>query len=304
MIVHSLLTTILIFASTAAFAVESDIFKPGYARDSKQSDLFSPTVSFFLPGFGQIYKGQFAYGVGYAAIGLAGIELATSGQDSFGNQDPESRAERSYKSEYGNALYKIAGGTSSYHDFRTAVASRRASGQYSFLDPDKTETPLDLALAPFRVGYFLRPTTYIPLLTLIVAEVTLINADQKWDWNQVNGDEAAVTAGSSYGAGLGEETFFRGFILPAAYEYSGNFWAANIGQAVFFGAAHYSEHNKLPWVQTLVGGYIGWQVRRNDWTLGESIFLHAWYDVIAIGAQYAVQGKIDVIPIQSFSFSY
>lgn len=49
-----------------------------------------------------------------------------------------------------------------------------------------------------------------------------------------------------------------------------------------FAAAHLGPQNRTPYPQFLGGMYFGWVTQRNNWSLKEAIFIHFWWDVIAI----------------------
>ena len=63
----------------------------------------------------------------------------------------------------------------------------------------------------------------------------------------------------------------------------GKFWLSNTTQAALFMAGHgingLTLLDHFPWAL-----YEGWLVRRNDWSIRESIFHHVWYDVAVITA--------------------
>ena len=168
---------------------------------------------------------------------------------------------------------------SAFHAFRTRVETLKSQGHYTFLPKEK---PTDLLTAPFAFEEALKPTTFIPLALLgILAAVDLKGQ------GIFNFGDAAFTAGVSYNAGVGEEALFRGYMMPVLYEWWDHRFLANSAQALVFGAAHLSPSNPAPVFQALGGYYLGWLThRRNGWTLKQAIFLHTWWDVIAIG--YAI----------------
>lgn len=294
---------IFAFLSPLGWAEDESIYAYPVNNGKLRSDFWRPLASIAVPGLSQWIGRQFSYAALYSGVGLAGAQLATSGLRDGG--DYESFTERDdalRRALLGDALFKIGGGMSAYHSFRSAVITRRESGQYGFL-PKDVETPLDLALAPFDFTYLARPTTFTPLLVLIGAEL-MFAQNQHWNWSRFHLGDAGFTAGVSYGAGVGEEAMFRGFLLPFATEYTGRFWLGNSTQALIFGAVHYSDRNRFPIAQALSGAYLGWLMRHRNWQMAENIFLHTWWDVIAIASEFAVEGKVDFIPLPGIEFSY
>ncbi len=196
-------------------------------------------------------------------------------------------------------LYMFAGEMSAFHSFRTSIKARRESGQFAFLKAE--ETPADLLTAPFDFEYVLRPTTYWPLVAGLALGIASMDSRVK---DEFSFGDAAFTAGVSYNAGVGEEALFRGYLMPVLRERIGSDGWSNVIQGTAFGAAHYSERNKLPVFQTLAGYYLGWLTQRNEWSLRESIFLHAWWDVLAIGFDVA-DGRVDnPIMLPGLTFTY
>jgi membrane protease YdiL (CAAX protease family) len=301
----------------ACFSVQSAAFTVGdpdkmfsypFNPEQPRSVFWSPFFSVFIPGLSQVINGQIDYGIIYGAMGLAGVYIqadaaeevrrdSLSDPDDYVNHDDEFR-----RMMVGMSVYKTAGGLSGYHAFRSAANSRRQFGEYDFLKPEKAETSWDLMLAPFDFTYAIRPTTFLPLLTLVGFYVGA--NDTGWNWANLSAADGGTVAAMSYGAGVGEEAMFRGWILPYSYQSIDNFWAANATQAVVFGALHYSSSNQFPIIQTLLGAYFGWMVRRNDWQLGEAIFMHTWWDVIAIGAHFIEEKEDAFLRLPTFEMTF
>jgi hypothetical protein len=68
------------------------------------------------------------------------------------------------------------------------------------------------------------------------------------------------------------------------------FWVANTSQALLFTAGHGVSTGTLvfiaPWAL-----WEGWLVRRNDWSIRESIFHHFWYDAAVVTAGAIAENK-------------
>ncbi len=268
----------------------------------ERSTFFVPALSLFLPGFGQWLEGQRAYGALYSGGAAASYLLGSyfthqaylkSGGtnadhpeelDLPDSKDPDIRCGR-----IGNQLFNTFGFMSAYHSFRTAAQSNHR-GSYGFLR--EAESPADLALAPFRFSFLLRPTTFIPLTLgaalfgaiLTTPASTLANDNQIKNFH---GDDALFSSIYAYNAGVGEEAVFRGWLMPYLHGNGLSAELANLTSAITFGLLHLSAENKSPWFQSLAGYYLGYVSQKNNWSLSESIFIHAWWDVFAISASYA-----------------
>ncbi|MEK7691696.1 MAG: CPBP family intramembrane glutamic endopeptidase, partial [Bdellovibrionota bacterium] len=96
----------------------------------------------------------------------------------------------------------------------------------------------------------------------------------------------------SWNAGTHEEAFFRGWLHPVFNEWIGVPWIANTLQASLFALAHLPT-NPLPWPQFMMGWYWGWLSTHRGWTLSESVFIHAWWDVMAFTFLYATHSDTE-----------
>ena len=275
--------------------------------NKKRGSIFGfPLLSFAVPGIGQFLNGQYGPGFVYSGTAFAGAATAVSGVielsnrndndadndddlyvEGFEDKDPAVR-----RILVGTSLYTLAGSLSLYHSFQTVVDFRKQQGDFSFL-PDERETTDELMLAPFEFGFLGRWTTWVPLVSLL-GLVFVDGANDDYNTrDSLNAGDYALAGTLSYGAGVGEEAMFRGWLYPAfinSYGEDNEFWA-NATQAAIFGALHYSRDNRFPLFQALGGFYWGWLTRKNNWSLKESIFIHTWWDVIAFTAIFAQGDK-------------
>ena len=276
--------------------------------ERKHSDIVMPTLSFLLPGLDQWVKGQYGYGAFYSGVAVGGIVYAgatAAANDVAARRAREEQLFRDAGEDYdtpspigepdiaerkiafGTQLYQTMGGMSAYHSFRTAVRSRQDKGQYEFLRHE--ESPQEVLLAPFDPSYLKRSSTLIPLGVIAVYSALLLNAEipeesgiQSRAFGQA---DAAFTLGFSYNAGTHEEAMFRGWIQPAMREYTGSdFWSNGLA-SLLFAAAHLGN-NQFPIVQAVLGYHLGSVTMANDWRIGEAVFIHTWWDVIAFGVAY------------------
>ena len=234
----------------------------------------------------------------------ATTEYRASGQD---RQEQLRDSKTVYQeANFSSQLGFVARGMSAYHAFRTSVESRRKLGQYRFLKPEFEETPLDIALAAFDFQYLSRRTTIIPLA--IVAGLAILDFNHKplgYERVPLDVTDASYTMGLSFNAGTNEEAMFRGWIMPYVYEQSGSYYLSNVIQSGLFSLAHINQ-TEVPIIQLGLGYYLGWLTERNQWTLGESIFIHTWWDVFAFAIQFStqkqVQNRLFWLPPIKFSF--
>lgn len=266
----------------------------------------APVISFFLPGFDQFRMGEFSSGVVYSGLGIGGLALAAGAvhevQQSEINKTEIKDYTKLYRQyAYGSQLYMFAGEMSAYHSFMHTIHLRQRHGDYAFIK--KQDDPADLFLAPFQFKELLKPSTFVPLAVLAaLGAATIANQGH----SNFDAGDLAFTAGTSYNAGVGEEALFRGFIMPSLRQTMGSDQWSNITQAAIFGLAHYSPKNRFPIFQAGMGYYLGMLAMRNDWSLQQSIFLHAWWDVLALGIQFAASNKIEerVIRLPEMTFTF
>ena len=267
---------------------ENDPFERRFFKDEATSDIAMPILSLFLPGLDQFVKGQIEYAAVYSGTALAGtIYALNTAQDlppDFRSTSLESKNVAARKYLFGEQIAQAAGGLSLYHSFRTAVASRKPLGQYDFLTMN--ETPAEILRAPLELAYLTRRTTWLPLL--IGAAINCWELSHPSDGNvfdRFTSIDAAFTAGYAYNAGTHEEAVFRGWLMPVMREYGISDTWSNVSQAAIFALAH-TNNTAVPVVQALLGYHLGAVTQINHWTIGESIFIHTWWDVMAFATQY------------------
>jgi len=289
-------------AARSPFAVDDRPDKP-------RSDIGMPLLSFLLPGIDQWIEGQHPYGLLYSGIAVGGLVYANhvaqrnelkvggtqaeSGDDDKnddGEDDEEALDQKDVavrKYTLGTLLYQGAGGMSAYHSFRTSVLTRKHHGQYDFLEYE--ESPADIMMAPFRFQYLTRASTYVPLAIITAFSVIAVNQpiedDAEIERDTLSSSDAFFAGAFSLNAGTHEEAMFRGWIMPVMMEYwQTPFWS-NVAQSVLFAAAHLPT-NPTPLPQLLLGYHLGNVTMDNRWRIGEAVFIHTWWDVVAFTAQY------------------
>lgn len=260
----------------------------------KPRGLFWPELgSLLLPGLDQWIEQQNKSAVIYSGGAYMGLKLvfsATTNLEKKGLKENEdyfvnlsSRDDDLRNLMLGSHIYNVMGYMSAYHSFRTAVLSHQPHGKFLFLP--KNETPKELLWAPFEFSHLKSWSTVLPLSLLVVTLSQEIKADL-FKHNSYNYKDQLYATSFSYGAGLGEEMMFRGWLMPMAYESWGSAWGANLFTATVFAAGHVTSSNKTPTAQFLLGYYFGYLTIANEWSLRESIFLHTWWDILIFTANY------------------
>lgn len=258
------------------------------------SDITLPFISFILPGAGQLYRKQLISGSSYATVGLAGAYYSERASRDFKlsekeNLDISSQNTAVRKYILGLQVYQAAGGMSAYHTFRSAVWQRQKFDQYRFLGPG--ETPLEILKAPFDFNYLRRSSTYIPLLVGgSLSWYLATHPGRDFTRRSVGKEDFLFSSAFSYGAGTHEEAVFRGWIMPVLHEQGLSAPIANAGQGLIFALAHLGN-NHLPLPQLFLGLHLGRVTQRNQWTIGEAVFIHTWWDVFAFLSSYHLQKK-------------
>ncbi len=263
----------------------------------------SPLISFILPGFDQWWEGQHNYASIYTGTTI--VSSAFSGyfsekynkekdlrSEEPGHQDEDenllaSRDNNLRKALLGSQISMAAGSFSAFHAFRTAVESRRSLGEYSFLPQINEEKPQDILLAPFQFKYLLRSTTFIPLGVLTGLSILSITSGE-FQRRTLGMDDFFFASSFSLTAGTHEEALFRGYLMPVAREYTCSDLAANGISASTFALAHLGS-NPRPLPQLALGLYLGYLSQENQWSLGESVFIHAWWDFIIFAMVYQLE---------------
>ena len=284
------------------------LFTPKSSPSRPRNYIISPLISWaVLPGFDQWWEGQYLYAGIYTGTAIAGHVYADSYVEQYRKKinAPEyknlpeeekdnelTHGELERKIQLGRQTAFAAGSFSAYHSFRTAVTTLQPYGKFTFLK--KEESPADLALAPFKFSYLSRWTTYVPLGFIGLLYVATANQkfepDSEYRKDKLSNSDVGFSRGTSYLAGTHEEASFRGYIMPVFREWTSSDLWSNALQSLIFAAAHLNTVS-LPVAQLGLGFHLGWVTQRNEWTLSEAIFIHAWWDVFALMAAYQVKKK-------------
>jgi membrane protease YdiL (CAAX protease family) len=261
--------------------------------------FFGPQLlSFVLPGFDQWYEGQVASGLFYSGVAVGGIFLTTGASDTSeeGAQSGsvDARDNRVRQRALGMQTYQAMGGMSAYASFRSAVRSQQANGKFLFLKHE--ETSADIFAAPFRFSFLTKSSTLIPVGVLFAIAAYTVIEDRKVTHTGdrkrygYNASDFFYASAFSYNAGTHEEAVFRGWLMPMTQHYFDNEFWSNTLTATLFAAAHLNS-TKIPAPQFLLGWYLGYLTQKNEWQISEGVFIHTWWDVIAINMGYLLQTK-------------
>ncbi len=277
----------------AADSVENDsAVDSANTKSRRGAQLLIPAGSLFLPGLGQYLYGETKTGLGLTATTIAGYALTSVGDplgDTWDGDFP--RKSRDQLAETGFSIAFSAGALSAWDSFHSAVPALQGKGKYKFLT--KRESVGDLVSAPFDSRFLRRWTTWVDLAqTVAIGALVLSDRKSGVDYVQFRGNDAAYSASASLNAAVSEEALFRGWMLPVLHQQTGQrFWIANGLQAGVFGAAHLPDAG---WYAAVIGGWAaweGWIVKRNEWSVRESIFHHFWYDAVVVTAAMLTEKK-------------
>lgn len=255
-------------------------------------------LSLLTPGLGSIYLGE--YQTGRAILGTT---IASIG---YFINDP-------HKPD-GLIIAQNTWGYGIYAAYRDARIYNKSKG-YSY--PMPTDSFSDLALAPFRLRVLKKPEVWGGLVGMFTAGALL--ARYAFRNYQTNGKSAYAATDSpkkspflAFPIGIGEETFFRGYLQPALSE---NLTPAGgiIASSILFSLAHIGNADRLPLEQrwqyyafsmpyiAVAGSYFGWITYKNN-SLQESVALHSWYDFILFSAA-AVAVDTAILKESKFAFA-
>ncbi len=288
---------------TGANAAES-WFAAQPKPQAAQNLYWRPLASLLLPGFDQYLQGHVTSGLVYSSVWLGSnlwyanrAQELKDAQDSMGwdswskmqKDDYNNHEELPRQTMLASQYITSVGAMSAWQSFRTVVETHRDGGRFEFLKEE--ETPMDLLAAPFDFSHLQRKTTWIPLLVAAgIGALVPQSLTDDYKRDPYSSSDAFYASAISYNAGVSEEALFRGYLQPVIYDSWRSSLGSNLVQAVVFGLAHRATIDR-PFVQAGMGFYLGWLHEKRDWTLSGSIFVHAWWDVIALSSNYLVRLK-------------
>jgi membrane protease YdiL (CAAX protease family) len=247
-------------------------------------------ASGLLPGFDQWWEEQNRQALAFSGFAVAGLMLNVDAQRRLAerpaqNISLDSRDDDVRTALLGSQMYSAAGSMSAYMSFRSAVRTQKPFGRFQFLENE--ESVDELLSAPLDFSFLKRPTTYLPLAGVATLMAVYASSDgDPFRGSSFRFSDAAFASSFSYLAGTNEEALFRGWMMPVYMDaWDSPFWS-NTTQALVFALAHLGPDNPLPLPQLALGWYLGYLTQKNHWTLRESIFIHAWWDLLAFTGSY------------------
>jgi hypothetical protein len=259
------------------------------------SDFGIPLASLFVPGLGQYLQGSWLAGAGFTGAAVGGYALYSGGAAEGGSDLPRSSAGQ--RAFVGTVLVGAAAELSAYDAFHRSLPSLQRAGRYDFVTAH--DSPGSLLLAPFDLRMLKRWTTWIDFAHTagVTALVVLSETEPGARYLPFRSHDGAFVASFSYGAGVGEEALFRGWLYPMLYQRLGRrAWLANGLQAGAFGALHAPQAGVFALDIAASAFYEGWLTRRNGWSVRESVFHHFWYDV-AVGTATMLTQKTATVAV-------
>lgn len=268
-----------------------------------KSAFLAVGLSSLFPGLGHVYLGDM--NTAGALMGSTGIEYGIA---AFSQSNPD---------VFTTNLIALQA-TSFYGVYAAYRDVRIYNGQESYSYKMATDSFSDLALAPFRWSVLKKPEVWGGVIGSLTVATTVAYLAYGSD---THGQTAASTFSAPWSplfalpVGIGEESFFRGFLLPAFSEW---FTPAGgiIASSLVFGAMHIPNAMllepdqqrryytfSLPLITSL-GAYFGWLTHKNH-SLKESVAVHTWYDFVLFAADALASQAVVGGPKQfSLSFSF
>ncbi len=251
------------------------------------STLVVPALSYFFPGLGSFLEKDYTRGLTFLSYGVTGYSVSLLSQQRIDDFEKSNSTHYHHyrdlqrERQIGASMLGHSMMLSLYDSFSSRAVKSKADGKYLFLpESQSTESVLK---APFEFSFLRRWTTFVPFTLAILVGYNEFSEDPRPENFDLRPIDGAASSYFSYVAGTGEEAFFRGWMYPVLYQKTGSHIASNLIQGTAFGFAHGST----PYFQLAFGFYAGWLTERNNFDLGESIFIHAWWDFWVMTAALA-----------------
>jgi membrane protease YdiL (CAAX protease family) len=272
-----------VFAQQPSFQEELDITLPSYAPQHKSSFL-TMGLSALCPGLGHAYLGEYA--TAGSLFGSSALFLTFGSGEIAGEEFTNSNLV-ALQNTWFYSMY------AAYRDVR----AYNGGSDYKYKMP--TESLSELAWAPFQWSVIRKPEVWGGFLGALTvgAGIGYFLLSQQED------AELKVSTSSTFPllafpVGIGEESFFRGFLQPMLAERVTP-WGGIILSSLLFGAMHLGNglamepdarrqyySVSIPFI-TSFGVYFGWIAYKNN-SLKEGVALHSWYDFALFMASYSL----------------
>lgn len=250
-----------------------------------------PLGSLLLPGLGQYWDGESGWPYTTAALaglivaGVAGAAHGINGKVTL--TKPESQAFL-----LGAQLWLDAAFLSSYETYRRRVIDELRS-------PEDLSSVSALLVAPADFRALTRVRVLVPWLLIGALGIGAAFAEEQntsyssGPFEEFRWHDGMFSLGASYGAGVGEEAFFRGYVLHGLDRVVG--WhplVANGAQATLFAASH-GDFSYGFLVRMGFGLYSGWLAQSANYNLRDAVFLHTWWDLFIFVGSLANARRTD-----------
>lgn len=258
-------------------------------------------LSSLFPGLGHVYLGDRR-----TAGELMGAACTTLGLLPF-----TSGNETSFSSNL--TLFASISQYNTYAAYRDVRAYNQQTG-YTYQMP--REQFADLAWAPFSFSVLRKPEVWGGFLGIMAlasiaghiidSQTAHIHLRTTIDWHP--------TPVIAFPIGIGEESFFRGYLQSELSE-GLTPWGGLVFSSLVFGAAHIPnallmepEDRRnyyafgIPLITT-IGAYFGWVTQKNH-SLKESVALHSWYDFLLFAATALVEKQTTASTTRPRSFAF
>lgn len=265
----------------------------GTLADIQCSLVFLPLASLLLPGFGQYWDGE--RGWPYTTAAVAGLLAAGAASSAHGESAEFSLTKiESQAMLLGAQLWLDAALLSSYETYRHRIIDELGSPEDLSSVSSILLAPADFrALTHFRV---LIPWVLIGALGIGSAFIDEENTSySSGPFEEFRWHDGVFSLGASYGAGVGEEAFFRGYMLHGLDRVAG--WhplVANLAQSSVFAASH-ADFSYAFLVRMGFGMYSGWLAQSANYNLRDAVFLHTWWDLFLFVGSLANARRTDTV---------
>ncbi len=264
---------------------------PQFQPPAKKNAVLAATLS-IVPGLGHVYLGDMQTAGSLMASAYLGIGL------SFSPNLSESTRTFSLLTAQNVIFYGVY---AAYRDARIY----NGSSDYRYKMP--TDSLASLSYAPFKGSIIKKPEVWGGLIgaLALASYASHLFFPKDACIKPSLSSSGRIMPALALPVGVGEESFFRGFLQPALSEPLTPLGGI-ILSSLAFGAIHIPNAQALPpehrWryyccslpVITAIGSYCGWLTYKNT-SLQESVALHTWYDLViftaaAVASEAAISG--------------
>ncbi len=270
----------------------------------KKNPFIAVGLSSLIPGLGHTYLGDLK--TAGSLFGSTGLLYSLAVVSALKNE--RALAFSSVITLQNTWFYNIYAAYRDTRQYNTHV-------NYSYKMPK--ESFMDLGLAPFNLSILKKPEVWGALVGAIAlgSVISYYGFHQSGSHIYTSISTKNIKPLAAFPVGLGEETFFRGYLQSALSE-TFSPWTGITISSLIFGAMHISNAQVLPSEErwryysfslpfiTTFGVYFGWLTYKNH-SLKESVALHTWYDfILFLAGSLATPSILNKHPNFAVSFSF